>query len=53
METIVVASVETLKHQKMKCWIDEVFKLVQGFFEENISWERFYKALQFWLITTL
>ena len=46
LETLIVASIETLKRQKMKCGIDEVHKLVQDFFEENISRESFDKTLQ-------
>ena len=36
LETLVIASIETLKRQKMKCGIDEVRKLVQDSLEENI-----------------
>ena len=46
METLIVASIETLKRQKMKCGIDEVRKLVQDSLEENISRESFDKTLQ-------
>ena len=46
METLIVASIETLKRQKMKCVIDEVRKLVQDSLEENISPENFDKTLQ-------
>ena len=37
LKTLIVASIETLKRQKMKCGIDEVHKLVQDSLEENIS----------------
>ena len=46
LETLIVASIETLKQQKMKCGIDEVCKLVQDSLEENISQESFDKILQ-------
>ena len=46
LETLIVASIETLKQQKMKCGIDEVRKLVQDSLEENISQESFDKTLQ-------
>ena len=46
LETLIVASIETLKRQKMKCEIDEVCKLVQDSLEENISRERFDKTLK-------
>ena len=46
LETLTVASIETLKRQKMKCGIDEVRKLVQDSLEENISRESFDKTLQ-------
>ena len=46
LETLIVASIETLKRQKMKCGIDEVRKLVQDSLEENISQESFDKTLQ-------
>ena len=46
LETLIVASMETLKRQKMKCGIDEVRKLVQDSLEENISQESFDKTLQ-------
>ena len=46
LETLIVASIETLKQQKMKCGIDEVCKLVQNSLEENISRESFDKTLQ-------
>ena len=46
METLTVASIETLKRQKMKCGIDEVSKLVQDSLEEDISRESFDKILQ-------
>ena len=44
--TLIVASIETLKRQKMKCGIDEVRKLIQDSLEENISRESFDKTLQ-------
>ena len=46
LETLIIASIETLKQQKMKCRIDEVRKLVQDSLEENISLESFGKTLQ-------
>ena len=46
LETLIIASIETLKRQKMKCGIDEVRKLVQDSLEENISLESFDKTLQ-------
>ena len=46
LETLIVASIESLKRQKMKCGIDEVRKLVQDSLEENISRESFDKTLQ-------
>ena len=46
LETLIVASIETLKRQKMKRGIDEVRKLVQDSLEENISRESFDKTLQ-------
>ena len=46
LETLIIASIETLKRQKMKCGIDEVRKLVQDSLEENISLENFDKTLQ-------
>ena len=46
LETLVIASIETLKRQKMKCGIDEVCKLVRDSLEENISLESFEKTLQ-------
>ena len=46
LETLIIASIETLKQQKMKCGIDEVRKLVQDSLEENISLESFEKTLQ-------
>ena len=46
LETLIVASIETLKRQKMKCRIDEVRKLVQDSLEESISFESFEKTLQ-------
>ena len=47
LETLINASIETLKRQKMKYGIDEVLKLVQDYLEENISQEGFDKTLQF------
>ena len=47
LETLIIAAIETLKRQKMKCGIDEVCKLVQDSLEENISLERFEKTLQY------
>ena len=47
METLIIASIETLKRQKMKCGIDEVLKLVQDSLEKNNSRESFDKTLQF------
>ena len=46
LETLIIASIETLKRQKMKCGIDKVRKLVQDSLEENISLESFEKTLQ-------
>ena len=46
LETLIIASIETLKWQKMKCGIDEVLKLVQDSLKENISRESFDKILQ-------
>ena len=46
LETVTIASIETLKRQKMKCNIDEVCKLVQDSLEENISLESLEKTLQ-------
>ena len=46
LETLIIASIETLKRQKMKCGIDEVRKLVEDSLEENISLESFEKNLQ-------
>ena len=37
LETLIIASIETLKQQKMKYGIDEVLELVQGSLKENIS----------------
>ena len=47
LEALVIASIETLKRQKVKCGIDEVLKLVQDSLEEKISRESFDKNLQF------
>ena len=41
LETLIIASIETLKRQKMKCGIDEVRKLVQDSLEENMVVEYF------------
>ena len=46
LETLIVASIETLKRQKLKCGIDKVRTLVQDSLEENISRESFGKTLQ-------
>ena len=46
LETLIIAAIEILKRQKMKCGIDEVCKLVQDSLEENISLESFEKTLQ-------
>ena len=46
-EILTIASIETLKRQKMKCGIDKGFKLVQDSLQENISRESFDKTLQF------
>ena len=46
LEALIIASIETLKRQKMKCGTDEVRKLVQGSLEENISLSSFEKTLQ-------
>ena len=45
LETLIIASIETLKRQKIKCGIDEVLKLVQDSLEENTSRESFDKTL--------
>ena len=45
--TLLIASIETIKRQKMKCEIDEVLKLVHDFLKENISRESLDKTLQF------
>ena len=47
LETLIIASIETLNRQKMKCRIDEVLKLVQDSLKENIIRENFGKTLQF------
>ena len=41
LETLIVASIETLKRQKMKCGKDEFCKLIKDSLEENISPEHF------------
>ena len=46
LETLITASIETLKRQKMKYSIDEVRKLVQDSLEEKISLKSFEKTLQ-------
>ena len=46
LEILIVASIETLKRQKMKCGVDEVPKLVQDSLGENISRESFDKTLR-------
>ena len=45
--TLIIASAETLKRQKMNCGIDKVLNLVQDSLEGNISRENFDKTLQF------
>ena len=45
--TLLIASIETIKRQKMKYEIDEVLKLVHDFLKENISRESLDKTLQF------
>ena len=45
-ETLIIASIETLKRQKIECDIDEVRKLVQDSLEEDISPKSFEKTLQ-------
>ena len=47
LETLLIASIETIKRQKMKYEVDEVFKLVQDSLKENISRESLDKTLQF------
>ena len=46
IEVLIIASIETLKHQKSKCSKDEVFKLVKDTTEENITRDIFDKALE-------
>ena len=46
LETLIFASMETLKRKKMKCGIVEVHKLVKDSFEENISQESFDKTVE-------
>ena len=46
IEVLIIASIETLKHQKSKCGKDEVFKLVKDTIEENITRDIFDKALK-------
>ena len=43
LKTLITASIETLKRQKMKCGMEEVRKLVEPSLEENISLESFGK----------
>lgn len=47
LETLIIASIETLKLQKMKCGIKEVLKLMQDSLERSIYRESFDKTLQF------
>ena len=35
LETLIVASIETLKRKKMKCGIDQIHKLVQESFSRK------------------
>ena len=44
LEAPIIASIKTLKQQKMKCGIDEVLKLVQYSLKDNISLESFDKT---------
>ena len=37
LEPLIITNIETLKGQKIKCGIDEVYKLVQNSLEGNIS----------------
>ena len=46
LETLIIASIKTLKRQKMKCGTVEVLNLVQDTLEENIFRECFDKTLQ-------
>ena len=46
LEPLLNTNIETLKWQKIKCGIDEVYKLVQNSLERNSSWEGFDKTLQ-------
>ena len=46
IEVLIIASIETLKHQKSTCSKDEVFKLVKDTTEENITRDIFDKALE-------
>ena len=46
IEVLIIASIETLKHQKSKCGKDEVFKLVKDTIEENINRDIFDKVLE-------
>ena len=45
LQTLIIASIETLKQQKMKHRIDEVLNLIQDSLEGNISGE-FWKNLK-------
>ena len=47
LETLIIASIETLKLQKMKCGINEVLKLMQDSLERSIYRESFDETLQF------
>ena len=46
IQVLIIASIETLKHQKSKCSKDEVFKLVKDKTEQNITRDIFNKALE-------
>ena len=45
LQTLIIASIETLKQQKMKHRIDQVLNLIQDSLEGNISGE-FWKNLK-------
>ena len=45
IEGLIIASIETLKHQKSKCGKDEVFKLVKDTIEENINFDKALESL--------
>ena len=47
LETFIIASIETLKRQNMKCGVDKVLKLVQVSLEENNSRESLVKLYNF------